>query len=290
IGTKCNRSAYFLTRASVFNKPVIAKILESLQMLPVYRIRDGWGNLENNNAIFESCSKLLNNNECIVIFPEGNHSLERTVRPFSKGFTRIVLDTLESYPELDLQLLPVGLNFVKAENFPDSASIYFGKPISAKNYISENKNDDVVRLKTKLQAEIGALTTHIPKANYQDNLNNLERLNVDFLNPKAVNKCMANQFQDCNSINTNSNSFYRPVFKILFIIAFILPYLVWKFVAKPKIKEIEFRSTFRFAMAITLAPLWLIMVCVTLAILFGWKVAVVYLITSLIITLLAVKL
>ncbi|MGB5417843.1 1-acyl-sn-glycerol-3-phosphate acyltransferase, partial [Algibacter sp.] len=41
IGTKCNRSAYFLTRASVFNKPVIAKILESLQMLPVYRIRDG---------------------------------------------------------------------------------------------------------------------------------------------------------------------------------------------------------------------------------------------------------
>jgi 1-acyl-sn-glycerol-3-phosphate acyltransferase len=71
----------------VFKKPLVAKILDSLQMLPVYRIRDGWGNLTNNTAVFERCSKLLKTGECIVIFPEGNHNLKRTVRPLSKRFT-----------------------------------------------------------------------------------------------------------------------------------------------------------------------------------------------------------
>jgi len=82
IAVKCGRFTYFLSRASIFKKSFISTILNSLQMLPVYRIRDGWNTISNNTAIFESCSELLNNNEAIVIFPEGNHNLNRTVRPF----------------------------------------------------------------------------------------------------------------------------------------------------------------------------------------------------------------
>ena len=54
IATKCGRFSYFLTRAAVFKKSFIGKILKSLQMLPVYRVRDGWSTISNNNAIFES--------------------------------------------------------------------------------------------------------------------------------------------------------------------------------------------------------------------------------------------
>ena len=290
IATKCGRLSYFLTRASVFNKPVVARILKSLQMLPVYRIRDGWGNLANNNAIFENCSKLLNDNECIVIFPEGNHNLMRMVRPLSKGFTRIILDALENYPEMDLQLLPVGVNYTNAENFPDGASIYFGTPLVAKDYISGNKNEDAVSLKAVIQSEISLLTTNIPKENYQEILDELERLDVDFLNPKAVNTCIKSKFQDCKFQEVKSNTFINIIFKALFVCAFIVPILVWKFVAKPKIKEIEFRSTFRFAIAITLGPLWLISLFIVLVITLGWVVAVGYLIASLCVVLLAVKL
>ena len=39
IGTKCGRFSYFLTRAAVFKKPLVSKILKSLQMLPVYHIK-----------------------------------------------------------------------------------------------------------------------------------------------------------------------------------------------------------------------------------------------------------
>ena len=290
IGTTCKRDSYFLTRAGVFEKSIVSKILKSLQMLPVYRIRDGWGNLANNNAIFETCSELLKQDNCIVIFPEGNHNLKRTVRPLSKGFTRIILDTFEKYPELDLQLLPVGVNYENAEKFPDSTSIYFGQPIASKNYISDTKNETVLKLKTKIHTEIAQLTTHIPKDNYQETLNKLESLEVDFLNPKGVNNCISSEFQDCKPLKTTDNNFFRIVFRSLLIITFILPYMVWEFVAKPKIKDVEFISTFRFAMAITLAPLWLISLFGVFAFTLGWEAAVVYLVASLCIALLAVKL
>ena len=289
IATKSCRYSYFLTRAGVFQKPFVAKLLKSLQMLPVYRVRDGWGNLTNNNAIFETCSELLNNGECIVIFPEGSHNLNRTVRPLSKGFTRIVLDTLEKYPELDLQLLPTGLNFTEAETFPDNTSIYFGKLIEAKQYVSGNKNEDVINLKAKIQSEISQLTTHIPNSNYQETLNKLESLNANFLKPKKVNACIISDFTACEFSKTKKNKFFRKVFKGLLAIVFIVPFLLWKYGVKPKIKEIEFLSTFRFALAITIAPLWLIICCFVFVMVFGWTVALSYVFISLCIVLLTVK-
>src|SRR5665811_1721793 len=35
----------FMARADIFKKPAIAKILNMLQILPIYRIRDGYGEL-----------------------------------------------------------------------------------------------------------------------------------------------------------------------------------------------------------------------------------------------------
>ena len=48
IATKCGRFSYFLTRAAAFKKPWVSKLLHSLRMLPVYRIRDGWNTITNN--------------------------------------------------------------------------------------------------------------------------------------------------------------------------------------------------------------------------------------------------
>lgn len=290
IATKCGRFSYFLTRAAVFKKPLVSKILMSLQMLPVYRIRDGWSSISNNNAIFETCSTLLNTNEAVVIFPEGNHNLKRTVRPLSKGFTRIVFSTLEKYPETDLQLIPVGLNFKHAEKFPDSTAIFFGKPLCAKDFISENRNDDVVKLKARIQSEISKLTTHIPSDNYDDTLTKLNQLQVDFLNPKAVNNCMANSFENCKTNWKPKLKGIRLFFKSLLILNILLPYLIWKFMLQPKIDEIEFTSTFRFTIAITLVPFYLLILGILLASFFSFKIAILYVVSVLIISLLAVKL
>lgn len=289
IATKCGRFSYFLTRAAVFKKSFVSRILKSLQMLPVYRVRDGWSTITNNNAIFESCSNILKNNEAIVIFPEGSHNIVRRVRPLSKGFTRIVFDTLEKYPDLDLQLVPIGLNFVKAENCPDSTAIYFGSPISAKDYLNENKNKAVVNLKAVIHSEMKELTTHIPQENYEENANKLNALNVDYLKPKEVNACLESDFNNCLT-KKEKNVVIKRLFQLLLKLNLIIPYAIWKYLVKPRVKEIEFVSTFRFAIALTLVPLYLLIVTFVISAFFTLQVGLFYLAVSLILTLLTIKL
>ncbi|MBT8394467.1 MAG: glycerol acyltransferase [Flavobacteriaceae bacterium] len=289
IATKCGRFVHYLTRASVFKKSFVDTLLRSLQMLPVYRVRDGWNNLSKNNPIFETCSELLSKNEGVVIFPEGSHNLNRTVRPLSKGFTRIIFETLKKYPETDLQLVPVGLNFIKAKEWEDSVSIYFGEPIKAKNYITDYTNADVLALKQVVHSNISELTTHIPSDDYDTILNRLEELNVNFLDPVRTNKCIASNFEECIVNKRNSFSVFKSVLKFLLKILLIGPYLIWSYYAKPKIVEIEFMSTFRFAVALTLVPIWLIFFGVLFLFLFGWMAGVGFVVFVLLVELLLIK-
>ena len=289
IATKSNRYAYFLTRAGVFKNPIITKILKSLQMLPVFRIRDGWSNLSNNKAIFNTCTQLFNKNEAIVIFPEGNHNIKRTVRPLSKGFIRIIFDTFKEYPDTDLQLIPVGLNYANAEKFPDSASLFFGEPITAKNFILENKNKTVLKLKKQIRIEISKLTTHIPSDNYSENINKLNNLSINFLKPQKVNKAISSNFKFYETLSKNKFSVLKSVFKILLILLLIIPYAIWKFIALRRIKEVEFVSTFRFAIAITLVPVWIFIMVIVLTYSFGWVMGLSYIIAVLCSVLVAVK-
>ena len=71
---KSNRKNHFLTRAAVFKNRTFATVLNSLQMLPVYRMIDGVSTIQKNKAIFKKCSQLLRDKKSIVLFPEGNHS------------------------------------------------------------------------------------------------------------------------------------------------------------------------------------------------------------------------
>lgn len=290
IGTQSPRFVYFLTRASVFKKPLVKKFLSSLQMLPVYRIRDGWGNLPKNAEIFNTCSKLLSDKEAVVIFPEGSHNLKRTVRPLSKGFTRIVFDTLMKNPSLELKLLPVGLNFEDAKSFKDSVSIYFGKPFLANDFLSKNLHESTANLKQDVQNKIRQLTTHIPLDDYDAIQKKLDDLNVNYLYPSEVNTCIANNLEGCTNNTSKQKLSWLTIFlKPLLILSLIGPYLAWKFYIQPKIKELEFTGTFRLAIALILVPFWLITLGIVFSCFFTWKIGLFFVLGVLILHLITVK-
>ncbi len=290
IATRINGFGYYLARAGVFKKARISKLLQSFQLIPVYRIRDGYSNLTNNKEVFEAASNLLNANKIVTIFPEGSHNLERRVRPLSKGFTRIIFNALDENPESDLLLIPIGVNFNKAKSCPDSAAVHFGKPISAKQYLKESKHEAIINLKKDVHHALTQLTTHISKEDYDETLAKLENLSVDFLDPESVNNCIANNFKTCKTKPEPRFNWLRHGLKYLLILNLLLPYAIWKLVAQPKIKEIEFTSTFRFAIAVTLVPIYLLLVAIILASLLSFKVALVYVIGSLVLALTAIKL
>jgi 1-acyl-sn-glycerol-3-phosphate acyltransferase len=128
------RPIHFLVRADVFKSKFAAWFFRSLNMMPVYRQRDGVGNLSKNEAVFEQCFEILRNNGTLLIFPEASHLGERMLRPLSKGFARILFGALEDHDHLHIQVVPVGLNY---SNYQDSQSrliVNWGKPIPVSNY------------------------------------------------------------------------------------------------------------------------------------------------------------
>ena len=105
------RIQHFLVRAAVFKKPLVKKFLSTLNLMPIYRIRDGIEQLGKNQKIFEQCFSILNSQKALMIFPEGSHDKRRTIRPISKGFSRIVFGALERNPKLKIQIIPVGITY-----------------------------------------------------------------------------------------------------------------------------------------------------------------------------------
>ncbi|MCA1764634.1 MAG: lysophospholipid acyltransferase family protein [Flavobacteriales bacterium] len=158
------RPIHFLVRSDVFKKGFVKWFLNSLNMMPVYRQRDGISNLAKNEEVFEMCFEILRNKGTLLIFPEAGHLGERRLRPLSKGFTRIVFGALEKHEHLDIKIVPLGLNY---SNYQDSQSrllINFGNPIPVKAYqeaYNQNAGRAMTELRANLQSELEKQIIHI---------------------------------------------------------------------------------------------------------------------------------
>lgn len=290
IAAKSGQFSYCLTRASVFKKPWIERFLKSLLMIPIYRMRDGWKQISKNGAVFKTCSNLLHEHHAIVLFPEGNQNIKRSVRPLSKGFTRIVEETIHHYPEVNVEMVPVGFNYKSAQDFADSVVLNFGCPLASRDYQHLDENVFAKQLKIDVYKALTTLTTHIDTDDYDNILMALKRQKVNFLCPEEVNHCIATNFKDCKSHPEKTVKFIKSIAKVGLIIGLCVPYAIWKFIVEPKVKEPEFTATFRFAIVISLVPIFMLAIALILGLNFGIFYALFYLISVLALDILAVKL
>ena len=250
-----NRKPYFLTRSDVFKNPVLGWLFAGLRMMPIYRLRDGRETLQRNQAVFERCATLFARGEHILLFPEANHNLIRRVRPLSKGFTRILAQSFERFPQLDIQILPVGVNYQQADGFPDRVAFYFGTPFNAREFWS-GKELAVRPLKERVFDSLIELTVHIPQCEDATSRElGLEQRGVDFLNPKEVNGFLAGGANPKKAINKSkgeASRFWDFGFRLLNAPV----WLPWRWIAANKVPEPEFMSTFRFLFFLLAFPLY----------------------------------
>ncbi|WP_431167440.1 lysophospholipid acyltransferase family protein [Tenacibaculum halocynthiae] len=288
IATHIKRKTHFLVRAAVFKKPIVAYFFDLLGMMPVYRIRDGIKQLSKNEAIFNKCEQLLSKNKTLLIFPEGSHNRKRSIRPLSKGFTRIIFQTLDKHPKTKLYIVPVGITYQNSSKYPSKIALSFGIPIETNSYMKEVNRFEVTKsLKKEVLEQLKQLTVHIPDdANYEENLANLNNANVDFTEIQKVNS-----LDYTNKIKDNSKStfnYLKPLFFLVILNSFI-PYILWK-IASKKVDEIEFLDTFRFGFNIVLFPLFYIFQSLIINYIFNKEIAIIYLTFSFLIILTYAKL
>ena len=288
VTTTNSRQNHFLVRAASFKKPIIKKILESLYLMPIYRIRDGIKQLSNNQEIFEKCFTILNKGETLMIFPEGSHDKKRSIRPLSKGFTRIVFGALEKYKDLEIKVVPVGITYQHPSDYPTKVTINYGEPIATREIFKNNTTAKSINiLKEKVSSQLQKLSIHIDDdENYESTLKALTDAQVDFTKVEEVNNIIQS-----NAIPTAKKekiNFLKPLLYLIILNSFI-PFLLWKIVRK-KIDEIEFIDTFCFAVNWFSCTLFYCLQAYIISLFFGKTVGLFYLTLSAFIVLLHSKL
>ncbi len=165
VTTNLKQVMYFLTRAKAFKPPIMGWFLRSLNMLPVYRVRDGFSSVQKNNAIFDLCCDYLKNQDSILIFAEANHNLKRRIRPLSKGFTRIAFGAEEKYDwDLDLQIVPVGVNYSSHREGRNHVHVKFGECIPVSKFkaaYAEDENEASIQMKEEVSDAMKKLVFHV---------------------------------------------------------------------------------------------------------------------------------
>ena len=274
------RKLHFLARADAFNTPFKRWFLAKINMMPIYRIRDGREELKNNNIIFEKCKQILNKGGAIVIFPEGNCVVEKRLRTFKTGFVQLAFDA-----EIDsLQILPVTINYSKPLSFYTEVSLDFSKPINVIDFKNQSFNDytkfsklliteTIARISDRMivipfseeddfYEQILEITRNGFKESFlQDQLNAIKHLN----DIKLVNTLLYNDLKYKLSLyfnnltlhtikdeavasidNYNKNSIFAVYpFYFLGLVIHFIPASIIDFVVNKKVKEIQFKSAVR---------------------------------------------
>jgi 1-acyl-sn-glycerol-3-phosphate acyltransferase len=143
----------FMARADIFNSKS-DKFLNSLKIMPVYRIRDGYENLSKNEEQFNVTRDVLIDYKQLCVMPEGNHGHQHKLRPLVKGIFRIAFSAEEAMNDnMHVKIIPVSIDYNFFQHAGADIVIKYGEPISIGNYIElyrENQANALNLLKNKL--------------------------------------------------------------------------------------------------------------------------------------------
>ncbi|MBC6991799.1 lysophospholipid acyltransferase family protein [Hymenobacter sp. BT491] len=141
----------FLAKSTFFQNPILRRIMESGNSIPIYRRQDaetGVGGASpeelaaRNEAAFSRCYDYLDRRGTIMIFPEGTSISERRLRPLKTGAARIALGAEARHNfQLGLRVLPLGINYFDPTRFLSDVFVNVGQPIRVADYADRYRQD-----------------------------------------------------------------------------------------------------------------------------------------------------
>ena len=165
----------FIARGDIFKKPMIAKIMHFCRILPIYRIRDGFKNVKDNNSeIIDKAVDVVHDNVKLFLYPEAAHRTKHSLRQLSKGIFHIALQANQQFGhDRPIYIIPTGIEYGDYFRYRSSVLINFGKAINVTEFVNQHKgeNDAVIMngLRDLLSEHIASLISFIPdnEENYE---------------------------------------------------------------------------------------------------------------------------
>jgi 1-acyl-sn-glycerol-3-phosphate acyltransferase len=172
------RILHFLVRGDVFKNKVIAFLLGQTNQIPIFRFKDGFSGLKQNESSFSACYKKLKEGAAILIFSEASSVFEKRLRPIQKGTARLAFGACEKYNiDEDFHIIPIGVNYTQGDRFRTEVMINFGDPIKVNTFLNDYRENP--------KKSIDQVTSMISNA-----LKNLVIQIRDHSNDKLYNDCM----------------------------------------------------------------------------------------------------
>lgn len=266
------RNPHFLTRADVFNNKYVDTFLRGLKMLPIYRIRDGYDSIKMNQAIFDMSKDILLKGGVVGIFPEGSHSLQYRIRPLKKGVARIAFLAEEAADfNLNLKIVPIGIQYESHFFSKGRTLINFGKPIRAadfKNDYLKDQNGGIEKLINKLRLGIQTLILHFDKTeDYDQTLKVYKQKRIYKRNLREqldADQALVDSIENGSAFNEKSDRknillfALENIWLLLWRIVSFVPKAIVDLIVKKTTKDPHFFATMRFAYTIFLYPIILL--------------------------------
>ncbi len=173
LGCWLDRPLYYLARGDLYNNNLLfRKLYDWHHMTPIFRREDtGYSNLRSNYATFEKCFEKLLAKKPLMILSEGLTLHEKRLRPMKKGTARIIFGALEKHGDLDIHLVPVGVNYTDSDSFRTVAMFEFGEPIRCTEYTEmyrENPPKAIKKLTEELGKRLKSKVIHIEEKTDDD--------------------------------------------------------------------------------------------------------------------------
>ena len=256
-----------LTRSDVFGGP-FQWFLDAFQMLPVYRIRNGYSNLKKNDFTFAKCYKLLSEGKYMLMFSEGGHHDEYYLQNLSKGSSRLIYQAQQQFPDKKLYLMPVGINYGHHRQTRCTLHLVFGKPIEINQTVDPEltEAENINKLRAKLQQRMKECIWIEDKSeNYPAQKLKINKQTTQFDFYKLKSELKANHSRLPNRSLLKKSSLF--IVGLLSVPNIIPLWITRKVISK--FDDIVFVSSMKYAMGVFFFPIWWFVSGLALAYAFG---------------------
>ncbi len=283
IATSFKGMSHYMARADIFTSPRLIWLMSTVNLRPIYRIRDGKKAVAKNEQVFAELEEYLSRGEAVMIHPEGTHNLEYRLRPLHKGFTRLAFGFLERYPDKELDIIPVGINYDNHTHYRQKASIHYGEPIDARKYYKmEDRAVATTAFMMEVSARIKQLITHIePVEKYEEKYKELRKAGADFSEPEETQELLE-RVERGETLESAKKKKVGIFEKLLYPIVYannIVFVLLWKKL-KPIFKDKAWHSAIKLCLGTFLGPLIYLLQTAIVYWIFGLVWALLYLFLS----------
>jgi glycerol-3-phosphate O-acyltransferase/dihydroxyacetone phosphate acyltransferase len=142
VASQLKGSIYFLARGESFNNPFVVRVFKRLKMIPIFRKEYSPEKTHQNEDVFKHCHELMKEKGTLMIFPEGICQTKFLLAPLKVGSARIALEAEDKNNfELDVHLIPIGINYTNPHRFRGMVTVNIGTPIKAADYKEAYEQD-----------------------------------------------------------------------------------------------------------------------------------------------------